>query len=51
LLEAITWAIWGKTRTKASEDVIHLGEKNTRVDFDFSYGGQIYRIIRTKQRK
>jgi len=51
LLEAITWAIWGKTRTKPSEDVIHLGEKNTRVDFDFSYGGQIYRIIRTKQRK
>ncbi|MGY6530877.1 MAG: AAA family ATPase [Cyanobacterium sp.] len=51
LLEAITWAIWGKTRAKASEDVIHLGEKNTRVDFEFSYGGQIYRIIRTKQRK
>lgn len=51
LLEAITWAIWGKTRAKASEDVIHLGEKNTRVDFEFSYGEQIYRIIRTKQRK
>ncbi|MBE9222396.1 AAA family ATPase [Cyanobacterium stanieri LEGE 03274] len=51
LLEAITWAIWGKTRAKGSEDVIHLGEKNTRVDFEFSYGGQVYRVIRTKQRK
>ncbi len=51
LLEAITWAVWGKTRTASDEDLIHIGEKNTRVDFEFVYGNQSYRIIRTKQRK
>ncbi|MGI0482992.1 exonuclease subunit SbcC [Geminocystis sp. CENA526] len=51
LLEAITWAIWGKTRTASDEDIIHLGEKNTRVDFEFIYDEQYYRIIRTRQRK
>lgn len=51
LLEAITWAIWGKTRAASEEDIIHLGEKNTRVDFEFIYDEQYYRIIRTRQRK
>lgn len=51
LLEAITWAIWGETRTESIEDIIHLGEKNTRVDFEFLYNGEYYRIIRTRQRK
>jgi exonuclease SbcC len=47
----MTWAIWGKTRTAADEDVIHFGEKSTRVDFEFIYNQQSYRIIRTRQRK
>ncbi|MBL1210945.1 exonuclease subunit SbcC [Geminocystis sp. GBBB08] len=51
LLEAITWTIWGKTRTATEDDVIHLGEKNTRVDFEFIYKEEFYRIIRTRQRK
>ncbi len=51
LLEAMTWAIWGKTRTASDEDVIHLGEKSTRVDFEFIYNQQSYRIIRTRQKK
>jgi DNA repair protein SbcC/Rad50 len=51
LLEAITWAIWGETRTVSLDDVIHLGEKNTRVDFEFIYNDESYRVIRTRQRK
>lgn len=51
LLEAITWAIWGKTRTTTEDDIIHLGEKNTRVDFEFIYNEEYYRVIRTRQRK
>lgn len=51
LLEAMTWAIWGKTRTNSDEDVIHLGEKSTRVDFEFIYNQESYRIIRTRQKK
>jgi exonuclease SbcC len=51
LLEAITWAIWGETRTVSQDDIIHLGEKNTRVDFEFIYNEEYYRVIRTRQRK
>lgn len=50
LLEAITWGIWGQTRTTTDEDVIHIGEKNVRVDFEFTYNYQNYKVIRTRQR-
>jgi exonuclease SbcC len=51
LLEAMTWVIWGKTRAATEEDLIHLGEKNVRVDFEFQYNYQTFRIIRTRKRK
>ncbi|MBF2057286.1 MAG: SMC family ATPase [Cyanobacterium sp. T60_A2020_053] len=51
LLEAITWAIWGETRVDKDDDLIYLGETNTRVDFEFLYNEQHYRIIRTKKLK
>ncbi len=50
LLEAITWAIWGESRAAAEEDVINTGAKDVRVDFIFKTSGQIYRVIRTRQR-
>ncbi len=50
LLEAITWVVWGKTRAATEDDVIHGGEKNVRVDFDFSCNNQTYRIIRSRPR-
>ena len=50
LVDAITWALWGKTRTegtKISDDaLIHLGETDMEVEFDFAVGKQHYRIIR-----
>jgi len=50
LVDAITWALWGKTRTegtKISDDaLIHLGETDMEVEFDFAVGEQHYRIIR-----
>jgi ATPase involved in DNA repair len=27
LLEAITWAIWGESRTSIADDVIHCGQR------------------------
>ena len=50
LLEAITWVVWGKTRAATEDDVIHGGEKNVRVDFDFVCNNQTYRIIRSRPR-
>lgn len=51
LLEAITWAIWGKSRVKVEEDVIHLGMKEAQVDFRFMAFGQVYRIKRQRSRR
>ncbi|MGF1479117.1 MAG: exonuclease subunit SbcC [Cyanophyceae cyanobacterium] len=50
LLEAITWAVWGQSRTATEDDVIHAGENDVRVDFQFVSNGQTYRIIRSRQR-
>lgn len=51
LLEAITWVIWGRTRTASEEDLINKGAKDVRVDFKFSYNYQTYRVIRTRKLK
>ncbi|MDJ0842901.1 exonuclease subunit SbcC [Crocosphaera sp.] len=50
LLEAITWAIWGKSRTASDDDIIHTTADYVRVDFEFISYEQNYRIIRSRQR-
>jgi len=50
LIDAITWALWGKSRSKSDDDLIHLGEKDMEVEFDFFSGEQLYRIIRKHSR-
>ncbi|PSP13558.1 MAG: ATP-binding cassette family protein [Cyanobacteria bacterium SW_11_48_12] len=50
LLEAITWAIWGQTRTATEDDVIHAGAKEVRVDFLFMSEQETYRVIRSRRR-
>ena len=46
LIDAITWALWGKTRARSDDDLIHQGETEMEVEFDFALGQQPYRIIR-----
>ncbi len=46
LIDAMTWALWGKTRAKSDDDLVHLGQTETEVEFDFAVGQQPYRIIR-----
>ena len=50
LLEAITWAIWGGSRTSTEDNIINAGAKNARVDFEFISNNQTYRIIRNRPR-
>ncbi|MEM1366971.1 MAG: exonuclease subunit SbcC [Cyanobacteria bacterium P01_H01_bin.15] len=50
LLEGITWALWGQCRAAIEDDAIYGGEQDTRVDFEFEYDRQVYRVIRTRQR-
>ena len=46
LIDAMTWALWGRTRAKSDDDLIHLGQTEMEVEFDFAVGEQLYRIIR-----
>ncbi len=50
IIDAMTWALWGKTRAKSDDDIIHLGESEVTVEFDFRAGGQLYRVIRKRAR-
>src|SRR3972149_10638565 len=50
LIDAVTWALWGKTRANSDDDIIHLGQNETQAEFDFAVGQQTYRIIRKHAR-
>ncbi|MGD9147665.1 MAG: SMC family ATPase, partial [Anaerolineae bacterium] len=48
LLDAITWALWGKARAKRDDELIHLGESEMEVEFTFDLGGTVYRVLRKR---
>lgn len=48
LLDAITWALWGKARAKHDDELIHLGQREMEVEFEFALGENHYRIIRKR---
>ncbi len=50
LIDAMTWALWGRTRAKSDDDLIHLGQAEMEVEFDFAVGQQPYRIIRKRSK-
>ncbi|MBO9369510.1 MAG: SMC family ATPase, partial [Chloroflexi bacterium] len=50
LLEAITWALWGKTaRSRRDDDLIRQGADEMAVDFAFRLGDNLYRVIRQRR--
>ena len=51
LLDAMTWALWGKARAKTDDELIHLGRTEMEVEFEFAIlqkGQQRYRVIRKR---
>jgi exonuclease SbcC len=50
LLDAITWALWGKARAKSDDDLIHLGQAEMEVEFDFAVAENQYRAIRKRSK-
>lgn len=51
LLEAITWALWGKSRASSDDNLIHKGETSMWVELIFDYEGNRYRVVRTRDLK
>jgi exonuclease SbcC len=50
IIDAMTWALWGKARAKSVDDLIYTNQPEMEVEFDFSVGPQLYRIIRKRSR-
>ncbi len=50
LLDAMTWALWGKARGKSEDALMHLGSTEMLVDFEFKLNDQLYRVKRQRHR-
>ncbi|MBX5489684.1 MAG: SMC family ATPase [Chloroflexi bacterium] len=50
LLDAITWALWGECRARASDDVIRAGAQEVEVEFEFALDTGRYRVLRKRSR-
>ncbi|HYW89931.1 MAG TPA: SMC family ATPase, partial [Chloroflexota bacterium] len=51
LLDAITWALWGRARSRAVDELIHSGAADMEVEFEFALDEHQYRVIRKRQRR
>jgi len=51
LLDAMTWALWGKARARRDDELITLGETEMWVEFEFGLGPLRYRIWRQRSKK
>ena len=51
LLDAITWALWGRSRAKSDDDLIRHGRTHMLVDLEFELEGQRYRVRRERVRR
>ncbi len=53
ILDAITWALFGNSRSKSDDDVVnrqaYRADEAARVDFSFELEGNIYRVMRSKR--
>ncbi len=49
LLDAITWAIWGKARARRDDELIRLGQSEMEVELTFGLNENVYRIVRKRE--
>lgn len=48
LLDAVTWALWGKARAKSEDELIHHGRTEMEVEYEFLLGESHYRVLRKR---
>ena len=46
LLDAITWALWGKARGKSNDELVHYSRTDMWVELDFLARDSTYRVLR-----
>ena len=49
LLDAMTWALWGKARARQEDELVSIGQKEMEVEFEFRLGDSHYRVIRKRE--
>ena len=47
ILDSITWVLWGKSRTRTQDELVHQGQRSMTVEMEFSSQSQRYRVTRT----
>jgi exonuclease SbcC len=50
IIDAITWALWGKSRADSDDELIYTTQSEMEVEFQFKVNDQLYRIIRKRAR-
>jgi len=50
IIDAMTWALWGKTRAGSDDELINTNRPEMEVEFEFAAGDALYRIIRNRTR-
>ncbi len=49
LLDAITWALWGKARARRDDELVHIGQQEMYVQLDFEQENVVYRVLRRRK--
>src|SRR5512147_948533 len=49
ILDAITWALWGRSRSKRDYQLVHQGQTEMQVEVTFGLGNNVYRVIRGRK--
>ncbi|HLB29082.1 MAG TPA: SMC family ATPase, partial [Dehalococcoidia bacterium] len=49
ILDAMTWALWGRARAGTLDELIHTGQQEMEVDFHFLAGETLYRVLRQRR--
>jgi len=50
LLEAISWALWGKSRAGADDDLVNQNANEMWVDFVFRIDKNLYKVLRKRKK-
>ena len=51
LLDSITWALWGQSRTRTQDELIHQGLTDMMVELEFAARSQTYKVSRRRQKR
>ena len=49
LLDAMTWALWGRSRARRDDELVYFGMDEMAVEFDFDLGDEGYRVVRRRR--